>query len=181
MNRWNLKIYYSSSVRFEIVTKITSGCARRTSVHLYRNSKCGCSYWIQITKCMCNTHNSNNDKTDQENNDTSILKWQKHQHSRIVVSLFGEWGHCNCHHNADAGNKDWFASGTIRVEPERMLLSLVVYCGFWMREKRWSDNLVSNLIRSESCVWTQSLMLFLNGNCCSIQFKCDSHSIHMGI
>ena len=132
-------------------------------------------------KCMCNTHNSNNDKTDQENNDTSILEWQKHQHSRIVVSLFGEWGHCNCHHNADAGNKDWLASGTIRVEPERMLLSLVVYCGFRMREKRWSDNLVSNLIWSESCVWTQSLMLVLNGNCCSIPCKCQSLNPHCDI
>ena len=50
MNGWSLKIYYSSSVRFEIVTKIVRGCARRTSVHLYRNSKCECSEWFQITK-----------------------------------------------------------------------------------------------------------------------------------
>ena len=128
--------------------------------------------------CVTNTHDSNNDKTDQENNNASILECQKHHHSRIAVSLFGEWGHCSCHHNADAGNKDWLASGTIRVEPEIMLLSLMVYCGFRMREKRWSDNLVSNLNRSESCVCTQSLMLVLNGNCQSIQFKCQSLNPH---
>ena len=51
LNGWtNLKIYYTSSVRFEIVTKIARGCARKTSVHLYRNSKCECSDWFQIAK-----------------------------------------------------------------------------------------------------------------------------------
>ncbi len=56
--------------------KIARSCAHtRISVHLYRNSKCKSWTGFKSQKCMCNTHNSNNDKTDQENNNTAVLKW----------------------------------------------------------------------------------------------------------
>jgi hypothetical protein len=64
--------------------------------------------------------------------------------------------------------RDWLASGTIRVEPERMLHCWwVVHYRFWMRERRRSNDVVGSLNGSES-EYSQSFRHVLNINCCSI-------------
>ena len=80
MNGWNLKIYYISAIGFVLVGPLYISTGIQNA-----NAWTG----FKSQKCMCYTHNSNNDKTDQDNNNNAVLKCQKHQHSRIVVSMFG--------------------------------------------------------------------------------------------
>ena len=91
MNGWNIKIYYTSSVLFEIVTKIGRGRAPRGPLYIYTGIK-NANAWTGF-KCMCNTHNSNNNKADQENRTTLQSSNAK------STNIRGLW--CPCSDNED--------------------------------------------------------------------------------
>ena len=136
---------------------ISTGIQSANSPGLVSNKKC--------TQWTCST-------TQQQWQDWS-RKWRQRNPWMPKAPTFEDCRRCSVYDNnivtvitmqMQPGNEDWLKSGAIRVESKSVELFVVQHCGFWMREKRRSHDLVRSLNGSER-EYTQSFRRVLNLNC----------------